>query len=105
MILFKPEHVAPILEGRKTQTRRVGSRRWNVGAVHQARTKMLDAGSTFARLSILDVRIEKLSAITPLDAWREGYESVPAYLAAFYRINGDADPDPHVWVVEFEVEP
>ena len=54
MILFKPEHVQPTLTRRKTQTRRVGKRRWNVGAVHQqCRTQLY--GQPFARIRILGV--------------------------------------------------
>ena len=34
MILFRPQHVGPILDGRKTQTRRLGKRRWREGAIH-----------------------------------------------------------------------
>lgn len=103
MILFKTEHVAPILEGRKTQTRRLGNRRWKVGAIRQCRTRMLDSSSTFARVRILDVRRELLGAITLQDAQAEGYTMVAEYLTAFERINGSAPPELPVWVVEFEV--
>jgi len=105
VILFKPEHVQPILDGRKTQTRRLGQKRWNVGAVHQARTRMLDAASTFARLRILGVRQEHLLDVSVEDARREGYHSAIAYIDAFYRINGDVESDPLVWVVDFEAVP
>lgn len=103
MMLFKPEHVELILAGRKTQTRRLGKRRWNVGAVHQCATRLFDPDAVFARVRILALRRERLSVVSPLEAWREGYDSVPAYLAAFYRINGEDPPDPLVWVVEFEL--
>lgn len=101
MILFKPEHVQPILDGRKTQTRRLGNRRWREGAVHQARTKMF--GDPFAYLRILDVRREVLGAITTADARAEGYTMTADYLAAFERINGSAPLELPVWVVEFEL--
>ena len=103
MILFKPEHVAPILEGRKTQTRRLGKKRWNVGAVHQARTKMLDADSCFARVRILDVYQELLYDISNADARAEGYANDHAYIAAFLRINPNHVADPVVWVVKFDL--
>ena len=41
MILFQEEHVQPILDGHKTQTRRLGKKRWNVGAVHQCKLNYL----------------------------------------------------------------
>lgn len=101
MILFKPEHVEPILNGTKTQTRRLGKKRWNVGAVHQARTRMLDAASCFASLRILAVEQEPLGWVDDYGAKLEGYESRDHYLAAWNRINGDTKLDTPVWVVEF----
>lgn len=107
MILFKLEHKQPILEERKTQTRRLGKKRWNIGAVHQARTKML--GKPFAFLRITDVRQEPLSAISDADAKREGYDSVAEFLKKFSEINWAGSGNPvywtqPVWVVEFELD-
>lgn len=101
MILFKPEHVTPILEGRKTQTRRVGKRRWNVGAEHQCRTKLF--GAPFAIVRILDVREEHLGDISLSDARAEGYEGRAGFREVWKRINDVWDPDLLVWVVEFEL--
>lgn len=102
MILFKPEHVAPILTGAKTQTRRLGKRRWRHDSIHQARTALF--GEPFARLRILEVRQERLRTISLDDAVAEGYTGPGTFLHAFYRINGMAfDADPLVWVVTFEV--
>ncbi len=104
MILFKPEHVEPILSGQKVQTRRLSKKkRWNVGAIHQARTKMYDGGSCFCRLRVLAVEQEPLGSIDDFGAKLEGYDSREAYLEAFERINGPTPLDTLVWVVEFEV--
>lgn len=109
MILFRPEHVAPILRGEKTQTRRTGRRRWRPGSIHECRTEMF--GKPFARVRILSVRQEPLGAITENDAMREGYGSVEEYLEAFFRIYEkklkgmrlvDIGRMP-VWVIDFEV--
>jgi hypothetical protein len=107
MILFRPEHVAPILEGRKTQTRRFGKRRWNIGAIHQCRTRMLDAESTFARVRILDVTQQCLGSMTTEDARAEGYDNVGAFIDEWESINGANCWAPRltVWVVTFEVAP
>ena len=53
-MLFKPEHVQPILEGEKTQTRRAW-KRWpvKVGGVYQCQTKLYDNSSVFARIRVL----------------------------------------------------
>ncbi|NPV80716.1 MAG: ASCH domain-containing protein [Firmicutes bacterium] len=101
MILFKPEHVEPILAGRKTQTRRVGKKRWNVGSIHQARLNYY--AKPFARIKILAVRQERLGDISEEDARREGYGSVEEYRKVFERIYGRWVPDEMVWAIDFEV--
>lgn len=103
MILFKPYYIEPILAGRKTQTRRLGEKRWNVGATHQLRTRMLDKGSTFAVARIVQVRRQLLFDTTAEEAYAEGYDSVPDFIAEFARINKSVTRDLEVWVVEFRV--
>ncbi len=105
MILFRPEHVAPILEGRKTQTRRLGSKRWNIGAIHQCTTNRVKPESTFARVRILDVRQELLAGISEAAVRAEGYSDREEFFAVFCDINPGMpeELDEDVWVVEFEV--
>lgn len=103
MILFRPEHVAPVLAGRKTQTRRLGARRWNVGATHLCATKLFEPSAVFARVRILEVRAELLWQISPEDVFAEGYDSLTDFEEAFARINGPVAFDAPVWVVRFEV--
>ena len=106
MILFRQEHIAPIIALTKTQTRRLGKKRWNVGAVHQCQTRMLDNTSVFAHVRILDVWQELLRSISHDDAVAEGYTGIGTYLTAFYTINKMAtDADPMVWAVAFAVAP
>ncbi len=70
MILFKPQHVEPILRGRKTQTRRGWKRRRAVpGSIHDARTAMF--GEPFARLRIRRVWQERLGDISAADVLAE----------------------------------
>jgi len=102
MISFKPEHVQPILEGRKTQTRRLGKKRWNVGAIHQCKTRLFD-GEPFARVRIKSVRMERLGDISSEDVTREGYETRADFRAAWETIYGSPSDDLEAWVVDFKL--
>ena len=88
MILFRQEHVDPILLRQKTQTRRLGKPRWRVGSIRGCYVRSPRAGGQpFARVRIASVRQERLGDISREDARREGYASVDAYLEGFCRIN------------------
>ena len=105
MFLFKQEHVEPILNGTKTQTRRIWKRRRAVpGSLHWAQ-RDLTPGSRFARLRVLRVWQERLRSIGHEDANAEGYPHRLAYLAAFKQISGHKMrvTNPVVWCVEFEL--
>jgi len=109
MILFRPEHVEPILAGTKTQTRRCWKRpRCKVGSIHLAKTEMLSK-DYFAKLKILGLAVERLGDISDDDARSEGYPSVFVYLKAFQEINKIPDEEffgmlnTIVYVVYFEV--
>lgn len=108
MILFRPEHVEPILSGRKVQTRRLGKRRWNVGAIHACYTRPPFArggAEPFCRVRITGVRLESLWDLTMDGVHAEGYDTFEEFQDVWDAINGDGsfDSDPDVWVVEFEV--
>lgn len=105
MILFKREHVAPILAGTKTQTRRTWARcRVKAGSVHMLKTGF-GKDDSFAHVRIKDARQEPLGDITEADAKAEGYPSIAAYIEAFERIYRTTwDPALVVWVVDFALE-
>jgi hypothetical protein len=87
MLLFKPEHVGPILAGTKTETRRIWARwRANVRSTQLAKTKMLSK-EHFAKLYIWDRWEERLGDISEESARNEGYKSREEYLAKFVEIN------------------
>ncbi|MBC7092689.1 ASCH domain-containing protein [Candidatus Bipolaricaulota bacterium] len=101
MLLFKREHAELILSGRKTQTRRLGRKRWKTGSIHQCRLSR--RAEPFALVRITGVRRERLGDISEEDARREGYGSAEEYRKAFERIYGFWDPEAEVWVVDFEL--
>ena len=110
MILFHSEQIKPILEGRKTETRRFWKDerpRVRVGGVYQARTRMLDKSSTFAHLLVKELRWEPLDEMTDSDAQKEGYANLAEFKKAFMqilKINYWLSNE-MVWVVGFEVMP
>lgn len=107
MFLFKQEHVEPILNGTKTQTRRIHHRRRAVpGAFHWAQRGM-KADTRFARLKVIRAWEEYLFDISNADVLAEGYSSRDEYFAVFREINGISDVaaeyfNPLVWCYEFE---
>ncbi len=102
MILFKKEHKPMILSGVKTQTRRKGKKRWNVGSIHMAKTGFRK-DDAFARILITGVREERLGDITDEDSRKEGYASIEDYRYIFQFIYGKWTPDETVHVVDFEL--
>jgi hypothetical protein len=102
-LLFKPEHVQPILNGIKTQTRRVWKKpRVKVGGIYKAKTKLFSK-DYFTMLKVTGLRKERLGDISEEDAWAEGGYTVEEFRKVWERINGRWDPEQEIWVVEFEV--
>jgi hypothetical protein len=103
MLLFKPEHVQPILDGIKTQTRRDWkTKRVNVGSVQKAKTQMLSK-VFFAKLHIKRVWQEHLLDISEEDAKAEGGYTRETYIAKFHEINPKCtEQNPMLWCLDFE---
>ena len=97
MLLFKPEHVDPILKGLKTQTRRLNAR-CKIGSIHLAKTKMLSP-ECFAHLLINNKYKQPLGDMSEEDAIKEGYSSVEEYIQVWNRINPN-----HPWAESREVD-
>ncbi len=78
-MLFKPEHVEPILSGRMTQIRKLWDKPMaKVESIHKAKTELFSK-DYFASIIITGLRREKLGAITIEDAMREGYDDLMSY--------------------------
>jgi hypothetical protein len=103
-MLFKPEHVEPILSGRMVQIRKLWDKPMaKVGSIHKAKTALFSK-DYFASIIITGLRREKLEAITIEDAMREGYDDLSSYKEAWKNINGCWEPNCVVYVVSFELK-
>lgn len=107
MILFKEIFREPILDGTKTETRRLGKRRWKVGSVHIATTNRFKVDARFAALLVQEVEEERIGDITEAGAHREGFTSRKAFLEYFYQLNKSRLPalgweDEYCWRVRFK---
>ncbi len=90
MLLFKPRHVAPILSGRKIETRRLWrSWRANVSSIQKAKTMLLSK-DCFALLEIIERWEERLGDISDQRIYNEGYDSRDEYFASVGEINARA---------------
>lgn len=103
MILFRDRFKEAILNGQKTQTRRGGKKRWNVGSRHQCRTSLFS--EPFAIVEIRTVRREKLGQITQADAEAESFQNPAEFVRSFAEINKVEETqelaNTEVWVIEF----
>lgn len=107
LVIFRPELVARILAGDKTQTRRLV--RPGLPCRYRAdRTYAVQPGRTkhgVARIRITDVRTERLSEITEDDARREGFASVEGFFAHWDGLHGAAGyTEVDVWVISFALD-
>lgn len=103
MILFRHEHIFPILAGLKNKTRRTWAKpRVKVGSIQKAKTEMISK-YYFANLRILEVYQQPLGAMTEQDAYDEGGYTLEGYKAEFQKIYGYWNDNNVVYVVGFEV--
>jgi len=105
VILFKKRFVDQILSGKKTSTRRVGKKRWNIGSSHQLKLSFFT--KPFAIVEILGVRQEFLGDISNADAKSEGFSTPAEFIASYREIHNLTELDDIsntlVWVVDFRL--
>jgi hypothetical protein len=105
VLLFKHEHVDPILNGTKIVTRRIWAKgkRAKIGGVHKAKTRLYSR-EFFARLKITMIYQEALGLMDDADAKLEGYPNLEAFKIAWRNINHIRfNPELVVYVIYFEV--
>ncbi|MCW4048073.1 MAG: ASCH domain-containing protein [Candidatus Bathyarchaeota archaeon] len=99
MALFKRRNLRAILEGRKTQTRRVHKHTWQIGKVYAVRTSYFGKPEGYIRI-VRKFR-QRLGDISPEDVRKEGFRSLEEFQKAWTAINGCWDPEQVVTVYEF----
>lgn len=102
-MLFRPYLTEPILNGSKTETRRLWKRCMvKVNKIYDARTDFRNK-SIFARIKIMYVRKEKLGSISDDGIRKEGCGSMEEFKKIWIDIYGGWDPDTEVFVIGFHV--
>lgn len=103
MLLFTRENITKIILGDKTETRRVGERRWRLEAKHQIKAAESGIfGEPLGLVEILAVQREPLGDITDDGAKREGYRNRAQFFDAWRRLHGSLHLEGLVWVVRFK---
>lgn len=103
-MLFTEEHLNAVVAGDKTQTRR----QWDTPQVKEGNSYratndlFTPRDEAPAYIVVIDVWEERLGDITATDASAEGGYTVEEFREEWREINGNWDPDEHVWAVEFE---
>lgn len=102
MILFKKQFIDAILNGTKTETRRKGKKRWNVGAIHQCQLSYFDK-NPFAKVEILSVDENYLGNMGNDCAIAEGFKSIVEFHEWWINQYDKFDPTELIWVVKFKL--
>lgn len=113
-MLFREELAIKVMRGEKTATRRLPkdnprSPWFRIDCRYKPGYEFPVMGGfkrpAYCRAVVDRLAFEPLGAITQPQARAEGFNDVPAFFAKFEEINGAADPEMFVWVVEFHVKP
>lgn len=96
---FNPEFVPLILNGTKTQTRRLGKKRWRENTIQKCQA----GESAFAKVRILSVNRESLGQISDEDVRNEGFGTKKAFQEAWTAIYGSWEDEKEVWVIKFRL--
>ena len=104
MAIFKRKHLELVLQGRKTQTRRVHKGLWTVGRIYAVRDRWFTKAAGY----ILITRRfrQRLGDISQKDIKKEGYEELEEYKKVWEEIRGPGswNPDLVVTVYEFVLQ-
>jgi uncharacterized protein YhfF len=101
-VIFSPELAKLIVQGKKTQTRRVAAGRdcrYKPGRSYAVQPGRGQKAVT--RITVQAVRVEPLGALTLKDAKREGFRTTQEFRDHWQRLHGSYNPDLAVFVISF----
>ena len=101
MVLFKHHLITPILQKRKTQTRRRHKRKWQVGRTYTFTDRWFDKPHGCIRIKRRFQ--QRLGDVSEQEAKAEGYESLADFREDWKSITGDWNPDETITAYEFEL--
>jgi len=101
MLLFKRSLMLKVLDGSKTQTRRISRYRLKIGKAYAVRSKMLEPAQ--ARIIIARAWRQQLRDLTPEDVRKEGFTNFMEFRQAWIEIYGSWNPDQIVTAYEFRL--
>ena len=101
MVLFKRPLLFLVLQGRKTQTRRVHKHQLALGRVYGIRSMWFEKSKGYIRIT--GKFYQKLGDISQEDVRKEGFQSLEDFKRAWESIHGVWQPEQAVIVYEFEL--
>jgi hypothetical protein len=101
MAIFKRHNLQKILQGAKTQTRRVHKHTWQVGKVYALRDRWFSKAQAY--IIITRKFRQKLGEISSEDVKKEGYKSLEEFRREWITLHDKWDPEEIVWVYEFRL--
>jgi len=101
MVIFKKRLLELVLQGRKTQTRRLHRHRLRPGKIYQLKDNYYGQPQGFIKIKR---RFEqRLGDMTEEEARAEGVKDLADFRELWKSINGDWSPDQVVTAYEFEL--
>jgi hypothetical protein len=98
-MLFKKHLLHKVLDGSKTQTRRIHKRNLKVGRTYGVTCRRYDKAVGY--ITILRTSQQRLGDITLEDAKAEGFSNIEEFKKAWISINGEFNAEQMVTAYEF----
>ena len=100
-VLFKKPLLAKIMDGTKTQTRRLSKRTYKAGRTYGVRSRRFDKST--AHIQILQAQQQRLGDITLEDVKAEGFNTLEEFKDTWIKINGFWNPEQIITAYEFQL--